>query len=93
MSLNDHLKKALNSDSSDGLDEIICTERGLTQRLTMLLIEYVFTHSGPEAALSDSQFKPARPLSLDIAAESAWLRLSNRSSQSSRETPRSCSVA
>ncbi|WP_219823542.1 hypothetical protein, partial [Pseudomonas syringae] len=27
----------------------IYTERGLTQRLTMLLIEYVFTHSGPKA--------------------------------------------
>lgn len=29
----------------------IYTERGLTQRLTMLLIEYVFTHSGPTAAV------------------------------------------
>lgn len=28
----------------------IYTERGLTQRLTMLLIEYVFTHSGPIVA-------------------------------------------
>lgn len=32
-----------------GLSDIY-TERGLTQRLTMLLIEYVFTHSGPEGA-------------------------------------------
>jgi hypothetical protein len=32
-----------------GLSDIY-TERGLTQRLTMLLIEYVFTHSGPFSA-------------------------------------------
>lgn len=39
----------------------------------------------PEAALRDNQLEPARPLSLDIATESAWLRLSNRSSNRLQE--------